>query len=147
MSTPFSKIINIFLNEIDDKDLALYEEEDLVKYLDDLTIISGNADFVYCTKDLSKYTESTLVAEGSFTEDLTLEECNIIAKYVLLRYLNQKINSQEILRVELGDKDYKLSSGHMLLSALLKLKESTLEDIHNYKFCYEYRHATSDDLS
>ncbi len=147
MSTPFSKIINIFLNEIDDKDLALYDEEDLVKYLDDLTIISGNADFVYCTKDLSKYTESTLVTEGSFTENLTLEECNIIAKYVLLRYLNQKINSQDLLRVELGDKDYKLSSGHMLLSALLKLKESTLEDIHNYKFCYEYRHAISDDLS
>ena len=147
MSTPFSKITNIFLNEIDDKDLALYEEEDLVKYLDDLTIISANADFVYCTKDLSAYTESTLVTEGSFTSDLTLQECNIIAKYVLLRYLNQKINNQDLLRVELGDKDYKLSSGHMLLSALLKLKESTLEDIHELKFNYVYGYTTSDDLS
>jgi hypothetical protein len=146
MATPFSKITNIFLNEIDDKDLALIEESDLIKYLDDLIIVSANADFVYCTKDLNKYTESTLVTEGSFTDDLTLEECNIIAKYVLLRYLNQKINSQDLLRIELGDKDYKMSSGHMLLSALLKLKESTLEDIYNLRFTYIYRHTTSDDF-
>ena len=116
MSTPFSKPINIFLNEIDDSELALYSAIDLKKYLDDLVIISANADFTYCdkTKDLSQYTESVftnsvLTTDGSFDDSLTLVECNIIAKYMLLRYLNGKIYNESLLKQSLGDKDYSQS--------------------------------------
>lgn len=147
MSTPFSKIINIFLNEMKSRDFTLIDSEDLIIYLDSLVITSANADFTYCTKDLSAFTESTLTVDGSFTATLTYEECNIIAKNVLMRYLNREVYNQELLRQDVGDHDFKLTSGHMLLSKLLDLKAVTSSDIKDLKYNYQYQYLTSDDLS
>lgn len=147
MSTPFSKIINIFLNEMKSRDFTLISNADIIVYLDDLVIVSALADFTYCTKDLSVFTESTLTVDGSFTATLTYEECNIIAKNVLMRYLNREVYNQELLRQDVGDRDFKLTSGHMLLAKLLDLKAVTSSDIKDLKYNYQYQYLTSDDLS
>ena len=106
MSTPLSKIYNIFLNQIEDDILALVErevvEDMLMVYLQGATV-----EFTECSKDLTIVEPSESNGfEGFIISDLDLDEIFILANGMILYWLKPKILREDNLKTLLTDSDY-----------------------------------------
>lgn len=137
MSTPLSKIYNVFLNQIEDDILALVEEEVandmLFVYL--LGAISG---FPECKKDLS-IVQSSANDNDHIVSDLSYDEIFILANGMILYWLKPKILREDNLKTLLTDSDYNQKSPANMLQKLIMLKDSTEKDFLEMKIEYTYK--------
>ena len=139
MSTPLSKIYNIFLNQIEDDILALVErevvEDMLMVYLHGATV-----EFTECSKDLTIVEPSESNGfEGFIVSDLDLDEIFILANGMILYWLKPKILREDNLKTLLTDSDYNQKSPANMLQKLISLKSVTEEDFENRKIKYTYK--------
>lgn len=84
--------------------------------------------------------------EGEFEEDLNHREKYIIALGAYMHYSNQLINDEELLRTQIGDKDYSRTSNANMLKTLISLKETLETKLDKYINQYVYSSLVSDDL-
>ena len=90
--------------------------------------------------------EITQCFEGEFKEDLSHREKYIIALGAYMHYSNQLINDEELLRTQIGDKDYSRTSNANMLKTLISLKETLEIKLDKYINQYVYSSLISNDL-
>lgn len=88
---------------------------------------SANFDITYKIKEI-----------GYFEEDLTHEECYIIALSMVLHHLQGNINREEYFKRTISDRDFKLTDGDKIISSLLSLEKSISRKLKKYKNSYSY---------
>lgn len=84
--------------------------------------------------------------EGEFGENLNHREKYIIALAAYMHYSNQLINDEELLRTQIGDKDYSRTSNANMLKTLISLKSTLEEKLDKYINQYVYSNISSEDL-
>lgn len=75
---------------------------------------------------------------GYFEEELSIEECYILALAMILHQLQSNVNREEYLKRSVSDRDFKLSDNNKLLSSLLELEVTTRKKLKKYKNSYSY---------
>jgi hypothetical protein len=133
LSTQYSLIYDRFLSKITDYDLANLTDQELestlLKYLRNAV-----ANFKYCTKDLKDRDDALQM----FNIDLNEIEQEIIAKLMVIEWVNPYINTQENIRQVLGSNDYKIYSPANLLDKLLSLRKAMQNEVQNDLTFYYY---------
>ena len=126
------------------------------------TFVSINGTYLHSSfytydKVLNKITINTAIAtndvidcgwemSGYFTNTLSHREKYIIALGSFIHYLQQFINSERLLRQEIGDSDYKLSSNWQTLNSLLSLNTEKRRLLENLIYNYYNDNLTSEML-
>ena len=131
MSTPVQDIYKIFLSQIGADLLSELDQEVAEDLM--LTYLEGSTvEFDICRKDLS-------IVDGCFIDNLELDEKYILAKGMILYWLQPKINREETLKVAVTDSDYNKKSTAPLLDKLIKLWEKTENDLRKRKNKYSWK--------
>ena len=134
MATQLEEVYRPFLNSIEDEDWLLIEDNEVIEdllldYLEKATV-----DFDICRKDLN-IDYNTL----SFFEQLDRDEIVILSKGMILHYLDPKIFVQDNLKQAVTSKDFNKLSNANMLDKLIKLRESTRNELDRYITKYDYK--------
>jgi hypothetical protein len=126
MATPYSDIINVFLRKIKGYELnALYidtKEELVLGYLD-----SARSKFYKkCKHDLTLVDNQNL----EFTEDLNIDEIDILAELMITEWLFPQMYSDELLESRMNTKDFTEYSPAKLIE---QIRTVFKESKHNSK--------------
>lgn len=124
MSTPYSKIDNMFISDIFDDTLLEFTEEERKEILDNLRT-KAITRFKACKKNLNDRDDEL----QQFNITLSDEECLIIATIMRKFWLNDKIYNLELLKQRMSTKDWKLSSQAEHLLRLTVLKQDLESEI------------------
>lgn len=84
--------------------------------------------------------------EGEFEENLNHREKYIVALGAYIHYNNQLITNEELLRTQIGDKDYSRTSNANMLKSLMSLEGILQSKLDRYINQYVYSNVSSDDL-
>ena len=121
MATKFSEVYNLFLAKVTDDMYMELTIEDTKKLLQDL-LIASIFKFEFPRVDLTEYKE--IDGEMSFTADVSVEEQNILATYMVVEWIGQQLASVEMTRLKYSGSDFKFTSQANHLQKLLTLKKS-----------------------
>jgi hypothetical protein len=132
MATTYDSVYDRFLFKITDYELASLIDTDLenqlLKYLK-----SAITDFKYCTKNLTDRNDSS----QTFNIDLTETEQEILAKFMLVHWINPNILRLENIRDHVGSKDFSVFSPGNFLDKLKSLKTDLYnEAVSDMNFYY-----------
>lgn len=138
LSTPFSEIYAIFLNDITDQRLVdLLTPEELGDILEDYLMESVAVHFKECKKDLNDMDLEAKV----FNSNLTHEEKVILSKGMKLKWLQSNFIANESRLVSrLTTKDYRIFSPANHLKILLEINNETKTEIRELIMSYLYDH-------
>jgi len=142
MSTSFIQINKKFLGLVDDYELGLIEDIELNEVLFNYLDLAKSLYFPQCKKDLENYTETDGV--GEFAEDLTSQEQYILALGMKKAWLSSKLNNADLMRKEIGDRDYKAVQGTTYIKELSKLDAQIEDEIHRYAVAYTYKNFSTE---
>lgn len=92
------------------------------------------------------YNNKSFDASDSFEADLTPEEQDIIARLMLLRWLERQINSVENIRMKYSGSDFKMTSQANHLAKLLNLQTENERKDHHYQRLYKRRRTNSNNM-
>lgn len=132
LATQLEEVYNLFLGEIEDDEILLVTQETLENMLHGF-LLKSIVDFKVCKKGLD-----IDYATMSFKEDLTIEEQVILAKGMVLHYLNPRIMREELMEVSITSKDFKSFANSGQLKAMIELREVTKRDLKEYISAYDY---------
>lgn len=133
MTTSYNDIYDRFLSKITDYELAELLDEEIEAELNKF-MRSAIVDFKYAESDrLVRNDESK-----EFVNDLTEIEQEIIAKFMIVHWLNPQILRLENVRNELGNKDFKLYSPANFLDKIRVLKRELKDEANNDMIYYLY---------
>ena len=109
--TPFSKVYNLFLSKITDDMYMEFTREDTIKMLREL-LVSAISWFEFPRKTLEYQDpdDPSDEEDGYFISDLTQEEMNIIAVYMIKEWIGQQLASVENTRMKYSGSDFKFTS-------------------------------------
>jgi len=131
--TPYFNVYKRFLRKITDYGLAELSNENMEDimngYLD-----SAISLFVKCKKDLSNRDDE----KQTFNEDLTDAEQEIIAKLLVVEWIEPQINSIMNLQPILNDHDFETYSQANFLKVKLELKTDLKSELDNLIVNYTY---------
>jgi hypothetical protein len=136
MATPYTEVYDYFLMLIDDYELASYEIDDFEDGLKKWLEIASSIYFVECNTDLINIMDDTL---EQFSTTLGKDEIVILAYGMVLAWLEPKINTLEIIRKELGTKDFRITSSQSHLNTLSNFRSESFRKLKFYKKQYEYK--------
>ena len=120
MATKFSEVYNLFLAKVTDDMYMELTIEDTKKLLQDL-LIASIFKFEFPRVDLTEYKE--IDGEISFVADVSVEEQNILATYMVVEWIGQQLASVEMTRLKYSGSDFKFTSQANHLQKLLTLKQ------------------------
>lgn len=130
---PTNGLIYVYIND-EEIDKGYYTYNSITKQITITKSINANS-----------VLEAGWSFEGEFIDDLSHKEKYIIALCAYKLYLQQFIKSENLLRQEIGDKDYKISSNWQTLNSLLSLDERVYERISELKHKYLYDNTDVED--
>lgn len=136
MATPYTDVYNYFLSLIDDYELAMYDIVDFEEGLEIWLEIASSIYFVECNLDLINIMDDV---NKEFTSTLGLDEIVILAYGMVLAWLEPRINTLEVIKKELGTKDFRITSSQAHLSTLTKFRNESFSKLKFYKKQYEYK--------
>lgn len=119
MGTPFSTIARRFQSLITEPLYAELPPE--VAAADINSLILDAVDFFEFPKKSLDYDEVLL----QFNEELTREEIALLARIALENWIDRYINNTDVMRLEYGDKDFKISGQASQLNALVNMRDRT----------------------
>lgn len=139
MNTQLEEVYGLFLSSITDYDYLELEAEDF-----------NNEMLMLLKKSLSKfrYKDNIKIDSdlGEFSKELTDSEMNVISLGMLSEYLKSKIYNIELLRMNLGSKDWQMYSQANHLKELMELKKETDADFHYYMGVLNLDNALKDRI-
>lgn len=159
---PFSVVYDSFLSKITDDMYMELSELDTYRLLQELLIsalpkfefpkhlleyeIETFDDFTtYCgVESNNKEVPAYIYNYGHFTQDLTQEEVNIIATYMIVEWLGQQLANIENVRMKYTGTDFKMSSQANHLSKILSLKKDYEREGFHLQRLYK-RRAVNDE--
>lgn len=142
MATPYSDVINVFLNKITDYDLPSFSDT-----LRDSLVIgymkSACVKFKHiCKIDLSDRDES----EKIFNQDLDDEIIEIIAENMLIEWLKPKVLNTDNFKNVLNTKDFSLFSPANLLEKTKDTMDMITKNARKLINNYSFNHANPEEL-
>ena len=163
--TSFSFVYDRFLSKITDDMYMELTELDTYRLLEDL-LISAIQKFEFPRVNLNDYeiesfedqgeysgVESDnetvityLYTEGYFNSDLTTEEVNILATYMIVEWLGQQLASVENTRLKYSGSDFKFTSQANHMAKILALKTDYEREGFHLQRLYKRREINSDGL-
>ena len=158
--TSFAIVYNRFLDKITDDMYVELSPEDTVAELQNL-IIAAISKFEFPRVNLYDYTiqtafvpkeevtnedfvlnseEDTVEVEQSyFSEDLSLEEIDILAYNMLDGWLQRQVTSIEVTRMKYSGSDFKFTSQANHLQKLMSLQDKISQKTHHLQRLYKRR--------
>lgn len=143
MSTPFTNVFERFAMKVKDYNLdrlITSSETDYNVYLRGF-LLNTIPKFKKCEIDLTDRDDDTMVFNNTLTEEVEL----ILADMMVLEWTGKEVKKLENLQTILGDTDFKLYSGAMLLSQSRKLLNDIKEDIDNLLTEYSWDNIDFDE--
>ena len=139
MATSFKTLNTSFLAKITDTWLAGLTDAELATQC---TLYRNAAipKFRKCKTDLS------LIDINGFTSDLTGEEIEILANYMVLEWLKPQMNTVELIRQGLGSKNFQMYSQANHLKELSELRRNTQMEVDQLLVAYTYNNNSLDGL-
>ena len=132
MATPYSVFDNRFLGKITDDLLLTMSDEGLERTID-MYRDSATVRFKQCNK-FGTYDDELRLYETDFTN----EEIEIVASYMVLEWIRQRVNSIELLKQGMSTKDYSMYSQANHIDSLMKLKKDTESEANRMVVSYTY---------
>ena len=133
MATPFSDIYQIFESNITDYSLATMDDE-VAEENYQQWLMSSLPHFTNSYSDIDDY-DITL---AQFNQNLTNTEKQILAKLMLMNYLNTQIFREETLKQSLNSKDYRTYSPARHLETLQKIQKELRIEVDSVISKYSY---------
>ncbi|WP_171299773.1 hypothetical protein [Enterococcus cecorum] len=140
MATNFEDIYKIFISSIDSYELADYNEEQLYRYFEQL-LMSAIADCMQIQPN--RRLEEYDIEEKVFVEDLKHTEKVALARAMKLAWVSDKLYSEELMRKNIGDRDYKAEQGTDYLRRLSELDTKLRKEIEQLLIDYSYTQEES----
>lgn len=140
MATPFQDVYTMFLSQITDYELAVMEETSLDENLQ-LWMMSAIGFFPNCRHDLNDFDDAAKL----FNNDLTINEKQILSKYMVYVYLDTHLIKEDLMKQSLNSKDYRMYSPANQIKAVRELKESIGSEANLLKSLYSYNVKTLKD--
>lgn len=142
MATPYSDVINVFLNKITDYDLPKFtdiEKDSIVEGF----MKSACTKFRVCLVDLSARDDET----KEFLNDLDDEIIDIITENMLVEWLKPKLLNTENLQNALSTKDFSLFSPANLLNSIRETMTNIRKEAKSLINNYSFHHADMKELN
>jgi hypothetical protein len=150
MITPFSKVYDRFFSKITDDMYMELTEFDTYRLVEQL-LVSAIHSFEFPRVDLTNYVLSSVTEEneierleGQFNEELSEEEINILATYMVVEWLGQQLASIENIRMKYSGSDFKFTSQANHMSKLTNLKEHYKQEGFHLQRLYSRRKKGAD---
>lgn len=164
-STPFSLVYNAFLTKVTDDMYMEFTELDTFRMLQDL-LISSIPKFEFPRQNISDYDEEYITDEfiycgaesdyeevkafeiegGEFNCELTREEINILATYMIVEWLGQQLASIENTRMKYTSADFKMTSQANHMQKILTIKKDYEREGFHLQRLYKRRLRNSDGV-
>ncbi|WP_406590354.1 hypothetical protein [Bacillus atrophaeus] len=141
MPTLFEEIYGFFLPKLTDYSFLNISEKDLSDTLDPL-LRSSSIKFRRCKKNLSDR-DQTL---KQFNEDLSDEEKEILACFMVVEYLTPKIVTADLLHQTLSPKDFKLYSQANHIKEIRELRNLIKKEAEDLMLQYTYSNGNMKDF-
>lgn len=119
--TSLTKVYDLFFEKITDDMYMELTKEDTLRMVEGL-LDSAIPSFEFPRKSLEKV-DSTPEEEGYFVSDLTKEECNILATYMVEEWIGQQLASVENTREKYSGADFKFTSQANHMAKLQSMKK------------------------
>ena len=158
--TSFAIVYNRFLDKITDDMYVELSPEDTIAELQNL-IIAAIPKFEFPRANLYNYTIQTVlvpkeevtnedfvlnseedtveVEQSYFSEDLSLEEIDILAYNMLDGWLQRQVTSIEVTRMKYSGSDFKFTSQANHLQKLMSLQDKISQKTHHLQRLYKRR--------
>lgn len=139
MATPYSDVFDTFLSKITDYSYINYTTEELES---DFSKMLKSA----CARATS-IKEERLTRDNvlkSFSSDLTDLEVEILACFMLVEWLNPKINNIELLKQVLSSKDFQMFSQANHLKELQELRKNAKKEASSLMNTYSIKNMKFD---
>ncbi|WP_257645262.1 hypothetical protein [Bacillus velezensis] len=133
MPTPFEEIYGFFLPKLTDYSFLNISDQDLADTLEPL-LRSSSIKFRRCKKDLTDRDQEL----KQFNEDLSDEEKEILACFMVVEYLTPKIVTADLLHQTLSSKDFKLYSQANHIKEIRELRNLIKKEAEGLMVQYTY---------
>lgn len=142
MATVLSDMVDMFMTKVDDYRLnTIYQTSgsDVLSNYVEPWLLNSIVEFDICSPALV-YTPTSGSIEGSFSEDLTLENKFILSELMVKYWLQKTV--QDILQMNnfVQDHDYKMLSSSANLDAKRQYLNAKKEELSQILVDYGYRH-------
>lgn len=140
LATKFTDIYKMFISSIDSYELPTLDEDDLYDYMEQL-LMSGISDCI--TVSPNRKIEEYNLETKEFVEDLKHTEKVALARAMKLAWVSDKLYSEELMRKNIGDRDYKAEQGTDYLRRLSELDTKLRKEIEQLLIDYSYTQEES----
>ncbi len=145
--TPLSTVYNYFLRKITDDMYMEFTKEDTMSMLNEL-LMSAIHSFEFPRKSLeiTPPDSDEDSEDGYFINDLTDEECNILATYMVEEWIGQQLASVENTRMKYSGSDFKFTSQANHMSKLQSMKKEYERKGFHLQRLYKRRKVDSNGI-
>lgn len=142
MGTPYADVYNMFLAKITE---SLYVEmEDDEKDIEFLLLLNqAILEFKYPRVDIADKDDEA----QEFNVTLTNAEIQIISEAMKLKWLEQQINDEELVKMQFSDRDYSLMSQGAHLFRLITSKQEIERNLKTMQYRYSLVKDRKPDFS
>lgn len=140
--TKYEIVFDAFKDKITDYDLPLYDKDIQTEILYSLLTKACSKFARICKTNLSKRSGELF----EFTEDLSLEEIDILTEWMVYYWISPYLNNTENLRNQLSTKDFSFFSPANLLSTLQKVHLESRKRARSITNEYSYIHSDLENL-
>ena len=150
-TTSFSVVYDSFLSKITDDMYMELTKEDTEKMLEEL-LISSIPKFEFPRFDIFDYVKgeedelANTYTVGYFNSNLTSEEVNIIATYMIVEWLGQQLASVENIRMKYSGTDFKFTSQANHMQKILTIKKDYEREGFHLQRLYKRRAYDKDGV-
>lgn len=125
----------MFVSSIDSYELANLEEDGFYEYLEQL-LMNGISSCMQISSN--RKLEEYDLEEKVFTEDLKHTEKVALSKGMKLAWISDKLYNEDLMRKDLGDRDYKAVQGTDYIRRLSDLDTKLRKEIEQLLIDYSY---------
>lgn len=133
MGTKFEEVYKLFLSSVDDYELAEISEDELNEILKG-HLLNGIVHLQTSMMEVADFDEENSV----FNVELDHVEKVILGKAMKLEWLVEKLNSADLMRKSIGDRDYKAVQGTDYLRQLGVMEMRARREIDRLIIDYSY---------
>lgn len=141
MKTTFEQVYNCFYSKITD-DMYMELDEAQTKALTKELLMNALPWFEFPRKNLYNFD----LTNDCFNVELSYEEVNIIATYMMVGWLDQQLATVELVRMKYSGSDFKFTSQANHMSKLLALKKDYERIGFHLQRLYKRRKADSNGV-
>lgn len=140
MSTSFQDVEDLFLNKITDDMYLEMTEEETLEMLDEI-LLAALPHFEFPAQDIMGSVDTE---DSSFDVDLTYEEQNIIAVYMIVEWIGFQLANVDLIRQKYSGSDFSFTSQASHMKQLNNMREQFKREGFHLQRLYNRREKKTD---